>query len=58
MRQILMSKPGEFNYENEGDQSRGVAVKMLAKVIQRAKENQSTESCIVIVSKKSAPVNS
>ncbi|WP_182911197.1 hypothetical protein [Pseudoalteromonas gelatinilytica] len=58
MRQILMSKPGEFHYENEGDQSRGVAVKMLAKVIQRTKKNEDTDACVVIVSKKPCPVDS
>ena len=38
MRQILMSKPGEFNYENEGDQSRGVAVKMLPRLFKEQRK--------------------
>jgi hypothetical protein len=51
MRQILMSKPGEFSYKMKTDYLRGAAVKMLASVIQKP-ENHDIKENKVIVSNK------
>lgn len=44
MRKILMSKPGEFVTVKRTDFVRGVAVKMLADVINKAKKPEKADS--------------
>ncbi len=51
MRQILMSKPGEFSYKKSTDQWRGAAVKMLANVIKSADSEDSDEHEVVVSNK-------
>lgn len=54
MRQILMSKPGEFHYKSEKDQPLSAAVKMLAKVIGGSRED-SHEEPVIVANKPSKP---
>ncbi len=54
MRRILMSKPGEFDYyEYDKDQSRSVAVKMLARVLRKNGKPDGEKVEIVYFSKNS-----
>ncbi|MFM2609917.1 hypothetical protein AAFX30_20275 [Vibrio chagasii] len=41
MRLILMSKPGEFKYEHEKDQSKAAAVKMLARILKKSQDKDT-----------------
>ncbi len=49
MRQIIMSKPGEFKKRDKNNHVRSVAVKMLAKLINKSEDD---DSGVVIVSSK------
>ena len=57
MRQILMSKPGEFSYREDKNQVRSAAVKMLASVFQKEDsltiENKENKECVIIWSSNS-----
>lgn len=49
MRQIIMSKPGEFSKQTKTDYFRSAAVKMMAAVIKKPDEKEDSN---VIVSNK------
>lgn len=44
MRQILMSKPGEFPLISKTDYLRGAAIKMLAGIIKKSTDPQAAEA--------------
>lgn len=44
MRQILMSKPGEFSFKNKPDYTRGTAIKMLANILRRSVDSASSDA--------------
>jgi len=49
MRQILMSKPGEFTNKSKTDHLRSIAVKKLAGLIKKTEQSDDAE---VVVSNK------
>lgn len=48
MRQILISKRGEFSFDSKVDVFRGFAVKMLANLIQTSPDRQGDEDKVVV----------
>lgn len=48
MRKILMSKPGEFEFQIRMDFLRGAAVKMVAETMRNSSERQTEEKKVIV----------